>query len=316
MARYVVRRLLGLPLMLVAMSLVLFLLLYVRPGNAALDVSGGFNDPATQKGFEHALGLDRPWYVQYADWLGHALRGDLGRSLKPPRPTVASEIRQRIGNTLEIAVVTVCFSTIIGIVVGTVTAVRRNSWLDYVFRIGSIVGISVPGFWIATLLLMLPAIWWAWTPLAQTYVPLTANPIKNLSIIIWPALVLSIGSAAYVARILRSSMLDVLFSDYVRTARAKGLAERAVVVRHVLRTSLITLVTVIGLQLGIILGGSVIVEQIFAIPGIGLLTYNGVIQQDYILVLGAVSVYAFLFLVVNLLVDVLYAVIDPRIRYQ
>lgn len=314
MPAYIVRRLIGLPLMLLAMSLVLFLLLYIRPGNAALDVSGGFNDVATQKAFEKALGLNRPWYVQYLDWLSHAVRGDLGRSLKPPRKAVGAQIRERIGNTVEIGVLTIVMSSIIGITVGVISAVRRNSWLDYVFRVSSIAGISVPVFWTATLLLTLPAIWWTWTPLARNYVTFTANPLKNLAIVIWPALVLSLSSAAYVARILRSSMLETLYSDHVRTARAKGLQERVVILRHVLRSSLITLITVIGLQLGTVLGGAVIAEQVFAIPGLGLLTYEGVIAQDYFVVLGSVMVFAAMFLLTNLLVDILYTVVDPRIR--
>lgn len=315
MRAYVIRRLIGLPVMLFLMSLLLFLLLFIRPGNAALAVVGGFNEAARQKDFEHQLGLDRPWYVQYFDWAGHAITGDLGKSLKPPRKSVTGQIKERIGNTVEIGLLTISISSLIGVTVGIISAVKRNSWLDYLLRVTTIAGISIPNFWTATLLLTLPAIWWSWTPLAPEFVSFTENPIKNLSIMIWPALVLSISSAAYVARIVRSSMLETLYSDHVRTARAKGLQERVVVFQHVFRNSLITLITVIGLQLGTILGGSVIAEQIFAIPGLGLLTYDAVLTLDYILVLGTVMVFALMFLLINIGVDILYTVVDPRIRY-
>ena len=301
--------------MLFGMSLLLFLLLFIRPGSAALAVSGGFNDQASQEAFEERLGLNRPWYEQYGDWAWHAVRGDLGNSLKPPGNSVGGQIQERIGNTVEIGILTILLSAVFGISIGVVSAVKRNGPLDYVLRVFSIAGISVPTFWTATLLLTLPAIWWEWTPLSRDYVTFTDDPIKNLGIVIWPALILSVSSAAYVARIVRSSMLETLYSDHVRTARAKGLQERVVIVRHVFRSSLVTLITVLGLQLGTILGGSVIVEQVFAIPGLGLLTFDGVLAEDYTLVLGTVMVFATLFLLVNLAVDVLYTVVDPRIRY-
>jgi peptide/nickel transport system permease protein len=303
------------PLMLLVMSFLLFMLLYIRPGNAALAVVGGFNESARQEEFEKSLGLDRPWYEQYFDWLGNAVQGDLGKSLRPPRREVADEISERIGNTLEIGLLTISLSAILGITIGIISAVKRNTVLDYVLRTTSIIGISVPAFWTATLLLTLPARWWGWTPVATQYTTFTDDPVKNLSIVIWPALVLSLSSSAYVARIVRSSMLETLYSDHVRTARAKGLKERVVILRHVFRSSLITLVTVIGLQLGTILGGAVIAEQVFAIPGLGLLTFDAVFTSDYIVVLGTVMCFAAMFMVINLVVDVLYTVVDPRIRY-
>lgn len=301
--------------MLVVMSFILFILLFIRPGNAALAVVGGFNDAESQAAFEKELGLDRPWIVQYLDWLGGAVRGDFGQSLKPPRADVMDLIGERIFTTVEIALLTIFMSALIGITVGMISAVKRNTWLDYVLRVTTIAGISIPNFWVATLLLVLPAIWWGWTPLSQNFTTFTENPIKNLSILFWPALVLSISSSAYVARIVRSSMLENLYSDHVRTARAKGLRERVVVIRHVFRSSLVTLVTVLGLQFGTILGGSLIAEQIFAIPGLGLLTYEAVLTSDYILVLGSMMLFATVFLLMTLAVDILYTVVDPRIRY-
>ena len=179
----------------------------------------------------------------------------------------------------------------------------------------TISGISIPNFWLATLVIILPAIWWGWTPISSEYVQIQDDPLKNLSIVIWPALTLAISGAAYVARIVRSSMLETLYSDYVRTARAKGLRERVVVLRHVFRSSMVTVVTVIGLQLGAILGGSVVAEQIFAVPGLGLLVFEAVVGIDYTLVLGSIMMFALIFILVNLLVDVLYTFVDPRIRY-
>jgi peptide/nickel transport system permease protein len=315
MRTYIIRRLLVVPPMLVVMSFILFILLFIRPGNASLAVVGGFNDAESAAAFEKELGLDRPWFVQYLDWLGSAVTGDFGKSLKPPRTDVMDLISERIFTTVEIALLTIFMSALIGITVGMISAVKRNTWLDYVLRVTTIAGISVPNFWVATLLLVLPAIWWGWTPLSQNFTTFTENPIKNLSILFWPALVLSISSSAYVARIVRSSMLENLYSDHVRTARAKGLHERVVVIRHVFRSSLVTLITVLGLQFGTILGGSLIAEQIFAIPGLGLLTYEAVLTSDYILVLGAMMLFATVFLLMTLAVDILYTVVDPRIRY-
>ncbi|MFN0096636.1 MAG: ABC transporter permease [Dehalococcoidia bacterium] len=317
MRAYIIRRLIAVPLMLLAMSFFLFILLFIRPGNAALAVSGGFNEAgARSEEFERSLGLDRPWYIQYLDWLGDAVRGDLGQALKPPRHSVTGQIKDRIGNTAEIGLLTIALSAIIGLTVGVLSAAKRNSSVDYILRLVTIVGISVPSFWTATLLVTLPAKYWQVTPgLASNYYTLWDNPIENLKIVIWPAMILSVSSAAYIARIVRSSMLETLYSDHVRTARMKGLAERVVILRHVLRTSLIAVVTVLGLQLGTVLGGAVIAEQIFAIPGMGLLTYEAVFAEDYTLVLGTMMVFAAMFLLITLLVDISYTFIDPRIRY-
>ena len=316
MRNYILRRLLILPPMLVAMSLILFLFLWVRPGSAAFASIGSIGDFHGEiEVFEKELGLDRPWYVQYVDWAWHAIQGDFGVGLTPPREAVGPQIAERIGNTIEISLLSIIIGAVVGIPVGLISAVKRNTPIDYVLRLITIAGISVPGFWLATLLLTLPAIWWSWTPLSRDYVTFTENPVKNLSIVIWPALVIAYGGAAYTARIVRSSMLEVFYTDYVRTARAKGLRERVVILQHVFRNSLVTLLTVIGLQLAGILGGAVIAEQIFAIPGLGLLTYQAILAQDYPVVLATVMIFSFMFLIINLLVDLLYTVVDPRIRY-
>ncbi len=313
---YIARRLLAVPFMLLGMSLLLFWLLFLRPGNAALTgfglVSPDQNASAIAS-LEEEFGLDRPFFVQYSDWAWNALRGDLGISLKNRR-SVTAEIRSRLPVTAELGVLTVLLTALIGIPVGIISAIRPGTVLDGFLRVVTISGISVPNFWVGTLVITLPAIWWGWTPLWQ-YVRIEDDLIANLKIVIWPALTLAIASAAYIARIVRSSMLETLYSDFVRTARAKGLREQVVIIRHVFRSSMIAVVTVIGIQLGAILGGSVIAEQIFGVPGLGLLVFDSVVSIDYTMVLGAIMVFALMFTLINLLVDVIYTFVDPRIRY-
>ena len=312
---YMIRRILVIPFMLLGMSLLVFLLLFIKPGSAAFATSGQIINPDQIAALEKELGLDKPWYEQYGRWLGKAVTGDFGKSLRAPRPPVMNDIKERIGNTVELGILTVLLSAVLGIGIGALSAVRRNSWIDYLLRMVSILGISVPNFWTATLLIVLPAMWWGWTPLAKEFYTFLDDPLKNLAIVIWPAAILAYGSAAYTARIVRSSMLEVFYSDYIRTARAKGLMERVVVFRHVLRNSLVTLLTIVGLQLGAVLGGSVIVERIFAIPGLGVLTLEAVMGTDFPVVLATVMMFALMFVVMNLIVDFLYTVVDPRIRY-
>ncbi len=316
MTRYIVRRLIAVPFMLLGISFVLFMLLYIRPGSAAFAAIGsvGDADPRAFENFEKKFGLDRPWYQQYGDWIWSALQGDLGERLTPPHDDVAQDILEVLPNTLEIGLLTIMLSAIMGISVGVFSAVRRNSILDYAFRGITIAGLSVPNFWFAILVIYLPALWWGWTP-ARQWVFFTDDPIYNLSLAIWPAMTLALASAAGIARFTRTSMLEVLFSDYVRTARAKGLRDRRVIWAHVFRNSLIPVITLVGLQLGAVLGGVVIAEQLFTVPGLGRLTLEGVTDQDYPVVLGSIMVFSFVFVIVTLIVDITYTVVDPRIRY-
>ena len=314
MRNYIIRRLVAMPIMLLVMSFVLFLLLWIKPGDAAFAVVAGIEEARNLDVWREELGLDRPWYVQYFDWLGNVFQGDLGDSLRPPRNPVIDKIQERILNTVEIGLLTIALSAVIGLPIGIISAIRRNSVADYTLRTATIVGISVPNFWTGTLIIIFPVIWWGWNPI-QPYTSFAEDPIKNLSIVIFPAAILAYGSAAYTARIVRSSMLEVFFSDYVRTARAKGLRERVVVMRHVFRSSLIPVLTVIGIQLGAILGGAVVAESIFAIPGMGLLMLESVQTEDYPVVLTVVLLFAFMFMLITLAVDVLYTTVDPRIRY-
>ena len=317
MTGYIVRRLLAVPFMLLGISFVLFMLLYIRPGSAAFHSVGSvMSDPKAQEIFEEKYGLNDPWYEQYGGWLwGILSEGSFGDTITPPQDSVGGQLWERLPNTIEIGLLTIVIAAIFGVAVGVLSAVRRNSLTDYVFRGVTIAGLSIPNFWIALLLVTLPAGWWGWSPFAFEWVTFTEDPAKNLSIVIWPAMVLALASAAGTARLVRTSMLEVFYSDYVRTARAKGLQEGRVIWSHVFRNSLIPVITLFGLQVGTVLGGVVIAELIFGIPGLGRLTLEATLAQDYPLVLGSIMLFALVFIVITLIVDILYTVVDPRIRY-
>ncbi|MFN0093220.1 MAG: ABC transporter permease [Dehalococcoidia bacterium] len=315
MRNYIIRRLLLIPFMLLAMSILLFILLQVQPGDAALLKIGATG--SCQECLDRVredLGLDRPWIAQYGEWLWGAIQFDFGRTLGTNDP-IGPEIQQAFPKTLELGIFTIVLTLLIGIPVGVFSAVKQGTIVDYLLRFVTIFGLSIPVFWLGTLIVLLPSIWWGWTPFARDQPGFFQDPITNVRIYFWPALTIAVSSAAYVARLLRSSMLETLYSDHVRTARSKGLQERAVVIRHVLRASLVTLLTLIGIQFGAALGGSVLVEQIYGIPGMGSLVLQAVNKQDYRQTLAVIMVFATLFILVQLVVDVLYAYVDPRIRY-
>jgi peptide/nickel transport system permease protein len=227
---------------------------------------------------------------------------------------VTSELGERFSNTLQLGLITIAFTLIIGIPIGIISAVKAGTVVDYLLRFFSILGLSVPSFWIATLVIFMPLIWWGETPL-RDWATLTDDPVQHFINLLLPAIVLSIGGSAYIARITRSSMVETLSSDHVRTARAKGLRERGVILRHVLRNSMLTLLTVVGLQFGVVLGGSVVIESIFGIPGLGAWIVKGVNDRDYQIVQAVTVVFALWFLAITLITDILYAWVDPRIRY-
>ena len=315
MRAYVLRRLLYIPFMLLAMSALLFYLLQTLPGDAAILKVGatGSCQECLQK-VRADLGLDDPPVVQYFSWLGDIVRGDFGKTLGT-NDEIGPEIRLALPKTIELAIFVLVLTLLIGIPLGVISAVKQGTILDYTLRFVTIAGLSVPVFWLGTLFVLLPQIWWDWTPLQPKYVSITENPFTNFKIMFWPALTLAVSSSAYVARLVRSSMLEVLYSDYVRTARAKGLRESAVILRHVLRGSLVTILTLIGIQFGAVLGGSVLIEQIWGIPGMGSISLQAVNHQDYREVLAVTMIFATIFILITLLIDVLYAYVDPRIRY-
>ena len=292
-------------------SIVVFAGVRALPGDPAVALSGESNDPAVLAAVRHKYGLDRPLPVQYVKWVWRALHGDLGVDSRDL--SVAHTIVTRIPITLELALLAVFLGATIGITSGVIAAVRRGKPSDHVATTFALAGLSMPHFWLGLLLIILFAVDLGWLP-AGGYVSLGAHPIGNLKHMVLPAVVLGTGLSAVLMRQMRSSMLTSLGADYVRTARAKGLSEWSVVGKHALRNSLITVTTVIGLQLGALISGAVITEQIFVIPGFGRLTIEAIDQRDYTLLQGVVLVAATGYVVVNLLVDVVYSLLNPRIR--
>ena len=293
-------------------SMVVFAGMQALPGNPALVLAGEDRSPEAIAEITHKFGLDQPVPVQYLNWLGHAVQGDFGVSHRTGL-SVGQTIVERIPITLELAVLSILVALILGIPAGVIAAYKRGSAADYASGSLALVGLSVPHFWLGLLLILLFAVKLRILP-ASGYVPFFENPIENLRRMAMPALVLGTGVSAVVMRQMRSSMLDSLSADYVRTARAKGLGERRVILSHAMRNSLLTVVTLVGLELGALISGAVITEQIFVIPGFGRLTIEAVNQRDYALIQGVVFVAAAGYVVVNLLVDVMYSYLNPRIR--
>jgi peptide/nickel transport system permease protein len=292
-------------------SIVVFAGVRALPGDPALALGGEERDPAVLAEIRHKYGLDEPVPVQYAKWAWLALQGDLGTDSR--QLSVSHTIVSRIPITLELAGLAILIGMLIGIPAGVIAAVRRGKGSDYAATSGALVGLSIPHFWLGLLLIIVFAVDLNWFP-AGGYVPLREDPVANLHHLLLPAIVLGTGLSAVLMRQMRSSMLDSLSADYVRTARAKGLPERRVVGVHALRNSLITVTTVIGLQLGALISGAVITEQIFGIAGFGRLTVDAVNQRDYALLQGVVLIAAAGYVIVNLGVDVVYSLLNPRIR--
>jgi len=260
------------------------------------------------------LGLDVPGYVQYGRWISGVARGDLGTSMNTFRP-VWSEIVNRVPITAELALLSLVFGTLIAVPVGVASAVFQDSWIDYVGRLFAMLALSVPSFVIATCLILFPSLWWSYFP-PLGLAPLTERPLENLQQVIPATIALGAILAGQIMRLTRSSVLEVLRADFVRTARAKGLADMPIVWRHVLKASLIPVVTLIGSDFGRLLGGTVVIETIFAFPGMGLLTLTSIQLRDYTQLQGNVMFIAAVFVLFNLLVDLLYGVLDPRVRYS
>ena len=315
MRAYFVRRLLAMLATLLGVSVIVFGLMRLIPGTVVEQLLGqsALVGEETIRSLRQFFGLDRPWYVQYGEWLGGIARGDLGVSWRSHRP-VLQLIATRLPVSAELAVLAVAWSLLLGVPLGALAAVRRGRPSDSVVRFASTLGLSVPAFWQGTLLILLFSVYLEWMPSLQ-WVPFTHNPLGNLEIVALPALTLGTATAAMISRMTRSAMLDVLGRDYIRTARAKGASERRVLAVHALRNALIPVVTVAGVQMGYILGGIVVVEDVFNLPGVGRLLLDAIFQRDYHVVQGTILVGAALFMGLNLLVDLLYAVIDPRITY-
>jgi peptide/nickel transport system permease protein len=261
----------------------------------------------------HSLGLDRPYHEQYLSWMGDVLSGELGRSFWRQEP-IRDQILRRAPITAEIAIMAIVISWIIGLPVGILSAVRRNAWPDYVSRVFVIFFVAVPAFWLGLLLVLAEVLIFNWRA-SLTIIYLWEDPWRNLQITLGPAVVLGFGVAALTARMTRSATLEILHEDYVRTARAKGLREKMVIVRHVLRNALLPVVTISGLALGGLLGGSVAVERAFGVPGLGALLVMGFGERDWMMIQNLVLLYGVVFTLINLLIDLTYALLDPRIAY-
>jgi len=311
---YIVRRLLLMLVTLVGMSILIFVMLRLVPGNITDIIfdSAGFVNPAQKAKIERQLGLDQPIVVQYVNWIGGLMKGDLGYAYVSEKPAI-DEILPRIPVTAKLAALALIFSVLFGVPLGVLSAVRQNTALDYVLRVISLSGLSLPSFWLGLLILMAFVHWFGWIPI---YKSSTGNIWEDIALLSIPAAAVGFRSSALVMRLTRSSMLEVLRQDYIRTARAKGLPERVVILRHALRNSLIPVVTVFATILPVLIGGSVIVELIFDIPGMGLYAYEGLLKRDYNVVMATTTISALLTLVGFLISDILYGLVDPRISYD
>ena len=312
MTQYILRRLLLLPLVLLGVSVLVFLVLHLVPGNPAQVIAGPDAPPETVRQIEAELGLDKPLPEQYAIYMSRVLQGDLGRSLRSRRQVLA-DVLDALPNTIELTLVAALITPVVAIPLGVVAAARRRTPVDTSLMMVSMLGITLPPFALALGLMWLFAYQLRWFPISGDAGPLWT--LDGLRSVFLPALTLAIGSVATLARLTRSAMLEVLGQDFVRTARAKGLREGSVLLRHGLANALLPVVTVVGLQVALLLSGAFVTETVFAWPGVGRLAVFAIQSRDFPVVQGAVLVIAVLFVLMNLLVDVLYAYIDPRIHY-
>ena len=303
-------------LTLLGLSVLVFLMLRLVPGTVVEQMIGAdaIVSPAMVAELKRFFGLDQPWWRQYAIWIGGLAHGDLGTSWRTGKPVIAL-ILERLPVTIELTGLAVAFALLLGIPAGIVSATRRDQAIDTATRVGTLVGLSIPVFWQGTMLILFFSIYLRWMP-PVVWVDFFTDPRRNLTIMLLPALCLGTASAANIARTTRACMLDVLRSEYIRTAAAKGLSGRLVVLKHALNNALIPIVTVAGLQIGILLGGTVVVEEVFTLPGVGRLVLWSIYQRDYPLTQSTILFIAVMFMTLNLAVDVLYGYLDPRIRYS
>ncbi|TET41384.1 MAG: ABC transporter permease [Dehalococcoidia bacterium] len=332
MRTYIIRRILLMMPTVFIVSLIIFFMIRLIPGTivdamVAEQMRGGVGGVmgvADREALEHSLGLDVPVLTQYGRWIGvipgadgsfsGILQGDLGNSLWKGIP-VTEEIADRWPVTFELGLLALIVAQLIALPIGVFSALRQDTWGDYIARSFAIMCIAVPGFWLATLAIVFPSIWWGHMPPVML-IPFTEDPIGNLGMFIVPAIVLGMAMSGMTMRMTRTMMLEVLRQDYIRTAWAKGLRERVVVIRHALKNALIPIVTIVGFQLPVLMGGTVIIEQIFNLPGMGRLLIDAIMQRDYTIVSGIMLIFAVGMVAINLMVDLTYGVLDPRVRYK
>jgi peptide/nickel transport system permease protein/oligopeptide transport system permease protein len=306
MFQYVIKRLLSIIPVLFGISLLLFFMLRALPGDPAQVLAGQMATPEDIEHIRHQLGLDRPVYIQYAVFLGQLAKFDLGRSARTQNPVI-QEIWARLPNTILLAVVAITLACLFGIPAGIISAIRPYTYLDYLVTSAALFGISMPVFWLGLMLVIVFSVILPWLPAGGT---------GSWKHVILPSITLTAFVVAFIARMTRSSMLEVLSQDYTTTARSKGLKEKVVVIKHALKNALIPIITVVGLQFGMLLGGAVLTETVFAWPGVGRLIVDSILARDYPVIQGTILIFGLIYTLVNLMVDVIYAFVDPRIRYD
>ena len=314
MGRFILGRVLAIIPVLVLVTAGVFFLIHLTPGDPIDAMMAESADPSVKAALSRQLGLDQPIYVQYLRWMGGVLRGDLGRSIRNNQPVI-EDVGRRIRPSVELALLAIVIALVVAFPLGILSAARRNTPVDGAGTTFALIGICMPNFLIALLLIFLFGVTLRWLPVSGYTDPLE-DPINGLRSLTLPAITLGLALAAVITRTLRSSLLEALSEDYVRTARAKGLTERVVLSRHALKNGLIPVATVLGLQLGGLVGGAVITEYVFALPGVGRLVVDAVFARDYPLVQGVVLLIALGYIGTNLLVDLVYGLLDPRIRYR
>ena len=294
-------------------AVLVFALLHLLPGDPAVAIAGSEATPEAVDQIRQQLGLDRPLLEQLAAWLGHLVQGDFGKSLILNQ-SVLSAVGERLPVTLSLALLSLTITLPTGITLGVLAAYWRNSWLDSVVMVTALIGVSLPSFWLGILSVIFFSITLGWLP-ATGYTPISQGIWPWVSALIQPAVVLALFQIGFLARITRSAMLDVLDQDFIRTARAKGVDEWHTITKHAFRNTLIPVVTVTGIIISLLIGGSVVVEQVFALPGIGRLIVQGILARDYPLVQGTMLIFGFSFVLINILVDIVYMLVDPRVRF-
>jgi peptide/nickel transport system permease protein len=317
MREYILRRILLIPLIIIGVSFLTFMTFRVIPGDTTVFICGFACTDEVIEDLREDLGLDRPVFVQYWDWLNGVPQGDLGDSFQTKLP-VTTELERRAPVTGELLILAVLFSLLLGIPPGILSAVRPGTPVDFAVRLISVFWLSIPSFYLAILIITFGAAWFSWSPpnfATGQVTGFTDDPVKNLQTLVPPALVLSVGIAAVIMRLTRSSMLEVMRNDYIRTAYSKGLRERAVVWRHALKNAMIPVATIIGLQIGGLIGGSVLVESVFALNGMGSYLVVAILTRDLQVIQALVLIFASAFVLINLVVDLAYAWLDPRIHY-
>ncbi len=319
MYRYIMRRtLLFIPTMILATMLV-FALFWIVPGDAAMMIltgdegDGGRVSEEDLRNLRADLGLNRPVYIQYGDWLWNLAQGDLGISTWYRIPVI-DELKERFPVTLQLAAMAIIMAFVAAVPLGIISAVKQDSGVDYASRIFALIGVAMPSFWVGILMVYALAFFFGWLP-PLGYASIWDDPLTNMKQLVFPALALAFGDMAFTARVTRSTMLEVLREDFMRTARSKGLSEMVVVSRHALKNALLPVITISGYQFGRLLGGVIIIESIFVVPGVGRFLIDAIIHRDFIVLQGIILVTAAVVLGVNLVIDLLYGVLDPRIRY-